>query len=248
MSDVVFCKTLKEMAVKIEKEVEKNHNDALYAVQQGLNNTAFRARGNLFENYKATFKIHNKGFFTENLKKGVYVKRANYRRQQEDMEVNIRFPYDWFRFHAFGGTKTAEDLKYVNAINKHLGLKVIPIPTERGSVTLNDKGRISRGSTAGKMLSYYFTHPKKTKGHVSKPNAFIMKKVAGGHDVIAKRNRSNKTSLDFFYVLVPEVKIPKRWDFYGIIQKTFDRHLEREYKKAVEYIAAHPYVPRNQRK
>ena len=91
------------------------------------------------------------------------------------------------------------------------------------------------------MLDYYFKHPKKTKGHVKNPHAFIMKGATSkGKDVIAKRNKEDRTKLDFYYVLQPELKVKKNWDFYEVIKKTFRRHLSEQFDKALKWCLEHP--------
>ena len=105
----VFTKTAKDFADAIEKQVKQDVKDSLYAAQQALNNTAYRDRENLFKNFQGVFDIHNKGFFSLILRKGVIVEKADRKKDGMDMKVDINFPYDWFKIQAEGGEKTAKD-------------------------------------------------------------------------------------------------------------------------------------------
>ena len=233
--------TAKEFADAIQKQVQQDMKDSLYAAQQALNNTAFKARNNLLTNYQHTFDIHKKSFFNHVIRGGVKVKKANYKKDGMNMSVDLTFPHDWFKFQALGGVKKPED----QPKNKK-NYKTIAIPTLKGvgdgAATIKN-GQIT-GTHAGKMIEYHLNHPKKTVGHVEDPHAFIMKKLTPkGHDVIARRkkdDRKSKKSLQFFYILVPELEIKKKWDFYGIVQKTFDRHLDEEFDKALKWCLEHP--------
>lgn len=233
-NSVVITQSLKKFADNIQKQVKKDYNDSLYAAQQALNNTAFKARENLFHAYQGTFDIHNKNFFTTNLRKGVIVKKASKKIDGEKMQVQIVFPFDWFKIQSFGGVKTVADLK------KQSKLNMLAIPTSRGSIKLNQSGRIT-GAGVNRMLEYSFKNPKKTKSHVTTPHAFIMKGVTSkGKDVVAKRNKFNRKEIFWYFVLQPELKVRKNWDFYGIITKTFNRHLDSEFEKAFKWTQEHP--------
>ena len=226
--------TAKDFADAIQKQVKQDMKDSLYAAQQALNNTAFKARNNLFHRFQGVFDIHNKNFFSTNIRKGVLVKKADRKKDGIDMKVDITFPHDWFAIQASGGVKVPGMQKDGK---QH---KMLAIPTSKGAVKINQSGKIT-GARATKMLDYYFKHPKKTKGHVKNPHAFILKHATSkGKDVIAKRNKEDRTKLDFYYVLQPELKVKKNWDFYGVIQKTFDRHLDEEFDKALKWCLEHP--------
>ena len=229
----IFAKTLSQMADTIQKEVKKDMGDALYSAQQALNNTAYKARENLFNAYKGTFNVHNKSFFSTKLRQGVQVKKADRKKDGLNMTVGLNFPYDWFKIQAFGGTKTPADTKNGQ---EH---SMLAIPTSKGAVKINQSGRIT-GAGATRMLKYATEHPTRTKRRVKNPHAFIMKGVANGKDVIAKRNKFDRKEIDWFFVLQPSIKVQAKWDFYGIIQKTFDRHLDSEFEKAVKWCQDHP--------
>lgn len=231
----VFTKTAKDFADAIEKQVKQDVKDSLYAAQQALNNTAYRARENLFKNFQGVFDIHNKGFFSRNLRKGVIVEKADRKKDGMDMKVDINFPYDWFKIQAEGGEKTAKD--QADGGKKY---EKMAIPTSRGAVKINSAGKVA-GAGAARMLDYYFKNPKKTKGKVRVPHAFIMPHVTSkGYDVIAKRRKDDRKKIDWFFVLVPKIVVKKNWDFYKIIQKTFDRHLDEEFDKALKWCLEHP--------
>ena len=234
----IISKNAKDFAAALQKQVQQDMKDSLYAAQQALNNTAFLARENLFEKYKQTFDIHNKNFFTTNLRRGVIVKKADRKKDGLDMSVDLTFPYDWFLLQSTGGVKLPKDQK------KGKNYKMMAVPTLKGvgagAAELNQSGRI-KGSHAQNMIKYHLLHPSKTRGRVKTPHAFIMKKITPkGYDVIAKRNIGDRKKLDFYFVLVPEITVKKNWDFYGIIQKTFDENLDKEMDKALKWCLEHP--------
>lgn len=230
----IISKDLKSLGAAFEKQVKQDMKDSLYGAQQALNNTAFKARENLLQRFQGVFDIHNKQFFTRNIRKGVIVRKADRKKDGLDMSVDILFPHDWFAIQAKGGIKVPGDQK--NGKDH----RMLAIPTSRGAVKFNSSGRIT-GARATKMLAYSFKYPKKRKGHVANPHAFILKHATSkGKDVIAKRNKADRKQLDFFYVLQPELKVKKNWDFYGVILKTFDRHLSQELEKAIQWCLDHP--------
>ncbi len=225
----------KDFAAAIQKQVKQDMKDSLYAAQQALNNTAFKARDNLLKNFQGVFDIHNKNFFSRNIRKGVIVKKADRKKDGLDMTVDITFPHDWFKIQAEGGVKTAKD--QAEGGKKY---EKMAIPTSRGAVKINSAGKVA-GAGAKRMLDYYFKNPKKKKGHVATPHAFIMPHVTKkGYDVIAKRRKGDRKWIDWFFVLAPKIKVNKNWDFYGIIQKTFDRHLNQQFEKALKWCLDHP--------
>jgi len=228
----IISKSIADFAKSIEKQAKQDMNQILYAAQQALNNTAFKARENLLTDYKGVFNVRNKNFFSTN-SKGVQVKKADRKKDGLDMSVDISFPYDWFKIQAFGGTKTPADTKNGGKY------PMLAIPTSKGAVKINKSGRIT-GAGAARMLKYSQSHPTRTKKRVSTPHAFIMKGVANGKDVIAKRNKVDRKEIEWFYVLQPFIKVKKNWDFYGIIQNTFERHIDKELEKAVQWCIDHP--------
>lgn len=230
----IITHSSKDFAAALQKQVKRDIQDSLYAAQQALNNTAFKARSNLLHRFQGVFDIHNKNFFSRNIRKGVQVKKADRKKDGLDMSVDIIFPHDWFAIQAKGGVKIPGDQA------KGKNHTMLAIPTSRGAVKINASGRIT-GARATKMLAYSIKNPKKKKAHVANPHAFILKHATSkGKDVIAKRNKANRKQLDFYYVLQPSIKVKKNWDFYGVIQKTFDRHLDAEFQKAMQWVIDHP--------
>lgn len=230
----IISKTAKDFADALQKQVKQDVKDSLYATQQAMNNTAFRARENLLQRFQGVFDIHNKNFFTRNIRKGVIVRKADRKKDGMDMSVDILFPHDWFAIQASGGVKLPGDQQ------KGKEHEMLAIPTSRGAVKLNASGRIT-GARATKMLAYSLKHPKKTKAHVAKSHAFILKHATSkGKDVIAKRNQGDRKQLDFYYVLQPRLAVKKNWDFYGVIDKTFERHVDTELDKALKWCLEHP--------
>lgn len=230
----IFTKSAKDLASAIEKQVKQDCKDMLYATEFAMNGTAFIARDELLKQFQDVFDVKNKNFFSHNIRGGVIVRKANRKKDGMDMSVDISFPHDWFAIQANGGVKTPKDM--ANG-QQH---EMLAIPTSKGEVKINASGRIT-GARATKMLAYSLKHPVKTKAHVAKTHAFILKHATSkGKDVIAKRNNENRKKLDFYYVLQPRLAVSKNWDFYGIIAKSFDSHLDEELEKALKWCLEHP--------
>jgi hypothetical protein len=139
----------KDFAAALQKQLKQDMKDSLYASQQALNNTAFKARENLLNRFQGVFDIHNKNFFTRNIRKGVLVRKADRKKDGMDMSVDIVFPHDWFAIQAKGGVKIPGDQA------KGRNHRMLAIPTSKGAVKLNASGRITgaRASRSKKQSS-----------------------------------------------------------------------------------------------
>ncbi len=225
MSDIV--KDISAFASHFEKTVKKDLQNSLYAAQQALNNTAFGASDELWKRFNKEFTVRNR-----QLKRGLWIKKAN-KNDGLDMQVDISFQHDWMKMQAFGWEKKPKDTKRGQ---EH---KMLAIPTSNGKVKINKSGRIT-GAGATRMLAYSLKNPKAKKRHVARPHAFIMRGVAGGKDVIAMRDKFNRKHIDFYYLLIPSLKIKKNWPFYDIIQEYFQKNLATNFDKAFEWAMNHP--------
>lgn len=235
----IICKSLNDMARTIQKEVQKDMGEKLFVAQNALNKCAFMARDNLLKDFRGTFKVKNSQFFTK--KKGVKVQKADRKKDGIAMTVGLSFDYDWFKDHSFGGLKKSKD-QFTNKDSNGKTYSTIAIPIGATKIVKSGaRGGQIAGAHAGKLLAYSYKNPKKTVGKVRDPHAFILKGGSkSGNDIIARRQKRNRKKLDFFFVLVPGLKIQKRWDFYGVIQKTFDRHLNKCFEDAEKWAAEHP--------
>lgn len=222
-----FAKGFGDFSKKLEKMLKAQMKDAAFAARKALNDTAFGAREELWDEFKKRFNVRNK-----TLKSGLWVNKAQ---KGETMRVDIAFKHDWMKFQAFGGTKKPSDTK------RGAKWPTLAIPTSRGAVKINASGRIS-GAGAARMLEYSKKHPraKSRKRRVANPHAFVMKGVAHGHDVVARRDKADRKKLLFYFLLLPSLKIRKNWDFYGIVDKYFKRMFDKNFGKAMEWAKNHP--------
>lgn len=247
MTEIV--KGLNDIRNFFDKKVKSDMDDAIYAAQEALNAAAIGsskiaggvrgAKQTLVDEFEKTFDIKSKSFIRYlrrgGLNKGgIQIQKAS-KRDGLDMKIgiNVNENQNWLKLQAFGLAKTPEDQK------KGKNYPMLAIPTSRGAVKINSSGRIT-GAGAARMLKYGSQHPKKRKNHVATPHAFIMKGVAGGKDVIAKRNKENRKKIDFFFVLQPSIKIKKNWDFYGIIQNYIDKNLDSIFDRTWAWVKSHP--------
>ena len=212
---VIKC-TLDSLEKVLENEIRKGLKQANYAAMKALNNTAFKARDNLIKNYNHSFNVRNKS-----LPKAVMIKKAT----KESLVAEVSFPKDWMAINVEGGTKKA-------ASGKNLAF---PSDKLEGDSRLQS-GKIKQSKRPASLLKYADTHQKrgKNKKVASKPHAF---KTVGKHGYEVIGIRENGKTI-WPYSMQKTAKVPKRWDFSGIVKKTADRNLpkefEKEFKKAME--------------
>ena len=208
--------TLDNLAKTLEKEVQKEVKQAKFAAMKALNNVAFKARDNLIKNYNASFKVRNKS-----LPKAVTVIKAT----KENLQAEVEFPKDWMEINVKGGTKQADSGKNL----------AFPSDKLEGESRLQS-GKIKKTKRPASLLDYADKHKKrgKNKKGTSKPHAFKTK-GKHGYEVIGIRDGKETK---WPYSIQKTAKVPKRWDFYGIVKKTAERNLpkefEKEFKKAME--------------
>lgn len=211
--------TLNNLAKTLEKEIQKEVKQTKYAAMKALNNTAFKARTKLIDEYKKSFVVRN-----ANLPKAVAVKKAS----KESLMVEVSFPKDWMYINVKGGKKEPERSKVLMVPLKNGGLKDYR----------TQSGKIKQSKRPASLLKYADAHPKKTKGHVENPHPFLLPSNKKKQIFIAVRDKSNRSEMQWLYVGTPSADVRKRWDFENIVKETANKELpkefEKEFKKAME--------------
>jgi len=219
MSKVINC-DLKNLGKAIEKEIRNNEKQIKFASMKALNETAFTARTSLICAYKGAFNVRN-----TSLPKKVTVVKAT----KEKLESSVNFPFDWFYLNTKGGTKKPE-------VKKSL---FVPIKYGVPNSRMNS-GKIKISYKPGSLLKYSDNHPKKKRGKVANPHAFLKIKNKKGQLLLARRDKADRSQMEWLYVQVPTGKILKRWDFEEIVKKTVDRNLKKEFDKALKWALENP--------
>ena len=73
-------------------------------------------------------------------------------------------------------------------------------------------GRMKQSLKASNLLKYADTHQSKKRANVANPHAFKMT-TKGGEVVVARRNKADRSEMDWLYREEKEAKIKKSWDF-----------------------------------
>lgn len=215
---VIKC-TLDSLEKVLENEIRKGLKQANYAAMKALNNTAFKARTNLIDEYKKSFTVRN-----TNLPKAVAIKKAT----KENLTAEVSFPKDWMYINTKGGKKEPERSK------------LLMIPLKNGDLKdyRTQSGKIKQSKRPASLLKYADAHPKKTKGHVENPHPFLLPSNKKRQMFIAVRDKLNRSEMRWLYVGVPTANVKKRWDFENIVKETANKELpkefEKEFKKAME--------------
>lgn len=208
---VVKC-DLKNLSKVLEKEIRKDLKQVKFAASVALNNTAFKARSNLIDEYKKSFTVRN-----TNLPKAVTVEKAT----KEKLQAKVSFPKDWMYINAKGGKKEPEHSKVLMVPLKNGGLKDYR----------TQSGKIKQSKKPGNLLKYADSHPLKTRAHVANPHPFVMNNKKG-QTMIAVRDKADRKELKFLYVGVPTADVKKRWDFEKIVQDTAKKELPGQFDAA----------------
>lgn len=210
---VIKC-NLDNLPKMLEKEVQKSMKQVKFAASVALNNTAFKARSNLIEEYKKSFIVRN-----TNLPKAVAVKKAT----KDKLTAEVSFPKDWMYINTKGGKKDPQHSK------------VLMVPIKGGGLKnyRTQSGKIKQSQKPGNLLKYADSHPMKTKAHVATPHPFVMENKKG-QTMIAVRDKSNRSEMNFLYVGVPTANVKKRWDFEKIVKDTAAKELPKEFDAALK--------------
>ena len=94
--------SLKDLAKVLEKEIRNEVKQTRFAAMKALNEVAFKARGNLIDEYKKSFVVRN-----TNLPRAITVKKAT----KENLSAEVAFPKDWMYINTVGGDKKPEKSK-----------------------------------------------------------------------------------------------------------------------------------------
>lgn len=206
--------TLDSFGKVLENELKKQIKQTKFAAAVALNNTAFKARSNLIEEYKKSFVVRN-----TNLPKAVAVKKAT----KDNLTAEVSFPKDWMYINTKGGKKDPQHSK------------VLMVPIKGGGLKdyRTQSGKIKQSQKPGNLLKYADSHPLKTKAHVATPHPFVMQNKKG-QTMIAVRDKFDRKEMKFLYVGVPTANVKKRWDFEKIVKDTADKELPKEFDAALK--------------
>lgn len=94
-----------------------------------------------------------------------------------------------------------------------------------------DADSITRG-LANTLLTYANAHPKKTQKSVSKPSPFFKLMNSKKQFFISARKEDERKKMNWFYV----GKEGKEPDFEGIVKKTADENLEKDFERELKKI------------
>lgn len=215
---VVHC-SLENLAKTLERELEKEIKQVRYAAIGAVNKCAFEARTALQSGYGKAFKVRNKS-----LPRKIEVAKAT--KEKPYAVVALTAPNtDFMEIHTKGG------------VAKPTKSRAMAIPDE----SIQEPGRTATGKMkqslkASNLLKYADTHQSKKRGRVATPHAFKMETKNG--TVIARREKADRSNVQFLYREEKEAKIKKSWDFQGIVQKVVDQKFEKYFnenlKKAMQ--------------
>lgn len=210
--------TLENLAKTIESEAKKAAKRVRFAAQRAVNETAFHARSNLISKYRVSFTVRSSG-----LPQSVKVKKATV----QNLQAEVYFPHDWFYLHTVGGEKTAK------------GSHSMVIPSKDFPDLRLASGKVRKRNLPVELLKYANAHPKKTRGRVAWPKAFLKLKTKSGKPTIARRDKMNRKDMVWLYVENQKARVKKRWDFKEIVAHTAKFDLRYEYEKALKWQELH---------
>lgn len=211
--------TLDNLAKTLEKEVKKEMKQVKFAAVGALNRVAFDSQKELRDTYSKAFHVRNK-----TLPRKIEVTKATKDKPVAVVALNAS-KTEFMEIHTTGGTA------------KPTKSRSMAIP----DVSIQEPGRTSTGKMkqslkASNLLKYADSHPMKKRGKVAQPHAFKMK-TGSGDVVIARRNKTDRSEMDFLYREEKEAKINKAWPFKEIVKKIADtrlvKYFEENFKKAL---------------
>ena len=212
---VVRC-SLNNLAKTLEKEIRNEVKQIRFAAMKALNEVAFKARGNLIDEYKKSFVVRN-----TNLPRAITIKKAT----KENLSAEVDFPKDWMYINTVGGDKKPENSK----------LLMIPIKDGDLKDYRTSSGKIKQSKKPVALLKYHNAHPDKPKGKgrgkVANPHPFLITSKKTGLTLIAVRDKVDRGDMKWLYVGVPVGDVKKRWDFENIVKETVENELPKEFEK-----------------
>ena len=215
----IHC-TLDNLAKTLEKEVKKEMKQVKFAAVGALNRVAFDSQKELRDTYSKAFHVRNK-----TLPRKIEVTKAT--KDKPVAVVALNAPKtEFMEIHTTGGTA------------KPTKSRSMAIP----DASIQELGRTSTGKMKqslkpSNLLKYADTHQSKKRGKVAIPHAFKMK-TRGGDVVIARRNKADRSEMDFLYREEKEAKIKKSWDFKGIVQNVVDQKMEKYFDESLKKVLA----------
>lgn len=211
--------TLQNLPKELEKEIGKQVKQVKFAAVGAVNRVAFDAQKALRGGYSSAFHVRNK-----TLPRKIEVKKAT--KENPIAVVSLNAPNtEFMEIHTTGGV--AKPTK-----SQNMAIPDVSIQEPGRTAT----GRMKQPLKPSNLLKYADAHPKKKRANVVQPHAFKLTTDAG-NVVVARRNKADRSKLDFLYREEKEVKIKKSWDFKGIVQKIVDRclgkYFDENLKKAL---------------
>ena len=208
----IHC-SFKDLAKTLEKEVKKEIKQVKFAAVGAVNRCAFDSRKALQDAYYDAFHVRNRS-----LPRKIEVTKAT--KDKPVAVVALNAPNtEFMKIHTTGG---------------------VARPTKSSSMAIPDKsiqepgrtstGRMKESLKPSNLLKYADAHPTKKRGHVANPHSFKMK-TTGGAVVVARRNKEDRSKMDFLYREEKEAKIKKSWDFKGVVQKVVDSKMEKYFEE-----------------
>lgn len=215
------CK-LADFGKVLKNELEKTQKQMKYAASRAINRAAFKVREDLQKEYREVFTVRS-----QNLPKMINIQK---KATKQDLSATIGMDkkFNWLAVQTTGGTRLPKN------VSKTKSLSTTPIPVgEKMEVNRNSSGKMRPSMNPGSLLKYGDQNRRKRKNKVQNPHAFKMT-LKNGLQVIAKRDKSDRSKIDVMYYRVPKVKIEKRWDFDAVAKKSFEKNFPKFYDEEFE--------------
>ena len=208
--------TLENLAKTLEKEIEKEIKQVKFAAVGALNRCAFDAQKALRGAYSGAFHVRNKS-----LPRKIEVTKATKDKPVAVVALNAPST-EFMEIHNTGGVAKPTKSKAMAIPDKSI--------QEPGRTSM---GRMKQSLKPSNLLKYADTHQSKKRAKVANPHAFKMT-TKGGEVVVARRNKADRSEMDWLYREEKEAKIKKSWDFKGIVQKVVDRRMKKYFEENLE--------------
>lgn len=208
--------TLENLAKTLEKEIEKEIKQVKFAAVGALNRCAFDAQKALRGAYSGAFHVRN-----TTLPRKIEVTKATKEKPVAVVALNAPST-EFMEIHTTGGVAKPTKSKAMAIPDKSI--------QEPGRTSM---GRMKQSLKPSNLLKYADTHQSKKRANVANPHAFKMT-TKGGEVVVARRNKADRSEMDWLYREEKEAKIKKSWDFKGIVQKVVDRRMEKYFEENLE--------------
>lgn len=208
--------TLENLAKTLEKEIKKEIKQVKFAAVGALNRCAFDAQKDLRGAYSGAFHVRNKS-----LPRKIEVTKAT--KDKPVAVVALNAPNtEFMEIHTTGGVAKPTKSKAMAIPDKSI--------QEPGRTSM---GRMKQSLKPSNLLKYADTHQSKKRANVANPHAFKMT-TKGGEVVVSRRNKADRSEMDWLYREEKEAKIKKSWDFKGIVQKVVDRRMKKYFEENLE--------------